>query len=148
MRIDVYGLLFEAHGVTCHLWSPWRCSQLEHRLFDAVKVLPDIETESAPDELQLHIADSKTCKQALQALARVLKGWQEEATDSGTEKRSWRWLMEADIDSDGYDMNGEKAVIWAYPRLSLDRGGPGEPEKGEDIDLSGFGLSIWNDEVK
>jgi len=56
--------------------------------------------------------------------------------------------MEADIDSNGYDMNGEKSVIWLYPRLSLDRGGPGEPEKGEDIDLNGFGLSIWNEEVK
>ena len=35
-----------------------------------------------------------------------------------------------------------------YPRLSLDRGGPGESEKGEDIDLNGFGISIWNEEAK
>lgn len=148
MRVDVYGLLFESQGVTCHLWSPWRCSQLEHRLFDAVKGLSDVEYEPAPDELQLHIGDAKTCKQAMQALARVLKGWQEEATDSGTERRSWRWLLEADIDSNGYDMDSEKSVIWMYPRLSLDRGGPGEPEKGEDLDLNGFGVSIWNEDVK
>ena len=90
MRVDVYGLLFESQGLTCHLWSPWRCSQLEHRLFEAVKSLSDIEAESAPDELQLHITDAKTSKLAMQALARVLKGWQEEATDSGTERRSWR----------------------------------------------------------
>ena len=148
MRVDVYVLLFESQGLTCHLWSPWRCSQLEHRLFDAVKSLSDVEAESAPDELQLHIADAKTSKLAMQALARVLKGWQEEATDSGTERRSWRWLVEADTDSNGYDMNGEKAVLWLYPRLSLDRGGPGEAEKGEDVDLNGFGLSIWNEEAK
>ena len=148
MRVDIYGLMFEAHGVTCHLWSPWRCTQLEHRLFDAVKGLAEVEHESIPDELQLHIGDAKTCKQAIQTLARVLKGWQEEATDSGTERRSWRWLMEADIDANGYDMNAEKSVIWIYPRLSLDRGVPGEPEKGEDLDLNGFGISIWNEEVK
>lgn len=148
MRVDVYGLSFESQGVTCHLWSPWRCSQLEHRLFDAVKNLPGIEQESTPDELQLHIGDAKTCKQVMQVLARVLKGWQEEATDSGTERRSWRWLFEADTDSNGYDMDSEKSVIWMYARLSLDRGGPGEPEKGEDLDLNGFGLSIWNEEIK
>lgn len=148
MRVDVYGLLFEAQGVTCHLWAPWRCSQLEHRLFDAVKGLADIESESTPDELQLHIGDSKTCKQALQVLARVLKGWQEEATDSGTERRSWRWLLEADIDANGYDMDSEKSVVWMYARLSLERGGPGEPEKGEDLDLNGFGISIWNEATK
>jgi hypothetical protein len=27
----------------------------------------------------------------------------------------------------------------------LDRGGVGEPEKGEDIDLEGFGLRIWGE---
>jgi hypothetical protein len=26
--------------------------------------------------------------------------------------------------------------------VSLERGGPGEPDKGEDIDLQGFGLQI------
>jgi hypothetical protein len=28
-------------------------------------------------------------------------------------------------------------------RVSLDRGGPGEPDKGEDIDLQGFGVRVW-----
>ncbi len=148
MRVDVYGLLFEAQGLTCHLWSPWRCSQLEHRLFDAVKNIADVEYEAQPDELQLHITEAKVSKLAIQTLARVLKGWQEEATDSGTERRSWRWLLEADTDSNGYDMDSEKSVVWMYPRLSLDRGGPGEPEKGEDVDLSGFGVSIWNEAAK
>ena len=27
--------------------------------------------------------------------------------------------------------------------LGLDRGGPGESEKGEDIDLNGFGVQVW-----
>ena len=82
----------------------------------------------------------KGWKQSLQHISRVLKGWQEEAADSGTDRRSWRWLLEADVDASGYDMNGEKASWWAYVRLSLDRGGPGEQEKGEDIDLNGFGV--------
>ncbi len=50
------------------------------------------------------------------------------------------------MDSSGYDMNGEKACWWAYVRLSLDRGGPGEQEKGEDIDLNGFGVSFWGNQ--
>ena len=73
----------------------------------------------------------------------MLKGWQEEATDAGTERRSWRWLVEADVDANGYDQQNEKSAFWAFVRLSLDRGGPGESEKGEDIDLSGFGVCVW-----
>jgi hypothetical protein len=79
-------------------------------------------------------------------MQRVLKGWQEEATDAGAERRSWRWLVEADVDANGYDLHGEKACFWAYVRLALDRGGPGEVEKGEDIDLNGFGISVWTNE--
>ena len=43
MRVDLYGLAFEAPRVSFHLWSPWRASQLEHRLFDAVKNVPRFE---------------------------------------------------------------------------------------------------------
>ena len=43
---------------------------------------------------------------ALNAVSRVLKGWQEDADPAG-EKRSWRWLLEADTDADGYDHGGE-----------------------------------------
>ena len=32
----------------------------------------------------------------------MLKGWQEEA-ETGSEKRTWRWLLEGDTDADGYD---------------------------------------------
>ena len=79
---------------------------------------------------------------------RVLKGWQEEASDAGTDRRSWRWMVEADSDAHGYDHAGEKACIWAFLRLSLDRGNPSEPERGEDIDLNGFGFRVWRaDEV-
>jgi hypothetical protein len=82
----------------------------------------------------------------VQNLSRVLKGWQEEATDGGKdERRSWRWLLEADTDASGYDMQGEKSSFWAYLRLSIDRGGPGEAEKGEDVDLNGFGVQVWGD---
>jgi hypothetical protein len=142
MRVDFYGLSFETPGVMFHLRSPWRCSALEHRLFDAIKTTPGAEFETLPDELRVHLNSVTHWKQALQNLSRVLKGWQEEATEAGAERRSWRWLLEADVDSNGYDMHAEKAGIWAYVRLSLERGGPSEGEKDEDIDLSGFGICI------
>lgn len=142
MRVDLFGLVMDAPGVTFYLWSPWRCSAIEHRLFDAIKGVPGAKVEPGPDELRVEVKDAKGWKQAVQNLSRVLKGWQEEAADSGTDRRSWRWLIEADTDAAGYDMNGEKACFWAYVRLALDRGGPGEPEKGEDIDLNGFGVCV------
>ncbi|HEY1191978.1 MAG TPA: hypothetical protein VGE74_30390, partial [Gemmata sp.] len=136
MRVDLFGLVMEAPGVTFYLWSPWRCSAIEHKLFDALKTVPNATAEAVPDEVRLHITEAKSWRAALQNLSRVLKGWQEEASDGGKdERRSWRWLLEADTDASGYDMQGEKASFWAYLRLSIDRGGPGEAEKGEDIDL-------------
>lgn len=143
MRVELFGLAMDSPGVTFYLWSPWRCSALEHRLFDALKSIPGARHEQEPDEHRLHITDPKAWRTAIQHMNRVLKGWQEEASDSGKEeRRSWRWLFEADVDANGYDMNGDKASFWAYLRLSLDRGGPGDPEKGEDIDLNGLGLCI------
>ena len=94
MRVDFFGLAFEAPRVTFFLRSPWRSSHLEHRLFDAVQNLPRVEREEAPEELRVHISDPKTWRSALQATTRVLKGWEEEA-DPGGEKRSWRWMLEA-----------------------------------------------------
>jgi hypothetical protein len=148
MRIDLYGMTFEGPGVTFYLWSPWRCSALEHRLFDSIKALPNVEFEKVPDELRLHLTDPKAFRAALQMAERVLKGWQEEASDSGTDRRAWRWMVEADSDSHGYDHAGEKASVWAFLRLSLDRGSATEGERGEDIDLNGFGFRVWRaDEV-
>jgi hypothetical protein len=141
MRFDFYGLAFETPRVTFYLWSPWRSTALEHRLFEAIRQLPRVHPEEGPDELRIHLEDAKACRAALQVVARVLKGWQEEG-DPATERRSWRWLMEADTDADGYDHNREPASLWGFLRLSLDRGGPGEPDKGEDIDLEGFGLQV------
>ena len=148
MKVELYGLTMEAPGVTFYLWSPWRCSALEHRLFEAIKSLPGAEFEPAPDELQVHIEETKSWRQAVQNLSRVLKGWQEEAADTGTEKRSWRWLLEADTDANGYDLQNEKTCFWAFVRLSLDRGGPGEQEKGEDIDLNGFGVQVLGEKAE
>ena len=143
MRVDLFGLVMEAPGVTFYLWSPWRCAAIEHKLFDALKGLPNVTAEAAPDELRLHVSENKSWRAAVQHMSRVLKGWQEEATDGGKdERRSWRWLIEADTDASGYDMQGEKTSFWAYLRLSVDRGGPGEAEKGEDIDLNGFGVEV------
>jgi len=33
-----------------------------------------------------------------------------------------------------------------FLRVGLDRGGLGEPEKAEDIDLEGFGIRIWGNQ--
>src|SRR5437588_3430154 len=142
MRIEFYGLTFETPQVTFHLWSPWRSAALEHRLFEAVRHLSRAGEETGPDEWRVRVTDQRTWRAALQAIARVMKGWQEEA-DPGGERRSWRWLIEGDTDTDGYDHNGEPTCVWAFVRASLDRGAPGEGEKGEDIDLEGFGVRGW-----
>jgi hypothetical protein len=146
MRISFCGLAFETPCVTVYLWSPWRAAALEHRLYEAVRRLPRTEAESGPDERRIHITDPKTWRAALQAMARVLKGWQEEA-DPGGERRTWRWLLEGDSDADGYDHTGEPASLWGFLRASVDRGGPAEPEKGEDVDFEGFGLRIWAEQA-
>jgi hypothetical protein len=143
MRIDFCGLIFETSHVTFHLWSPWRSSNLEHRLFGAVSgVVTESECEKGPDEWRIRVTDPKAWRAAMQAAARVLKGWQEEA-DPGSERRIWRWLLEGDADGDGYDHTGEPFSLWGFLRVSLERGGPGDGEKDEDIDLQGFGLRIW-----
>jgi hypothetical protein len=144
MRVDFYGLVLETRRVTVYLWSPWRAAALEHRLFESVRALPRVLLEEGPDEIRLHLDDPKTCRAALQAVARVLKGWQEEA-DPGSERRRWRWLLEGDTDADGYDHTGEPVSLWGFLRVSLERGGPGDTDKGEDIDLEGFGLQVWGE---
>lgn len=146
MRVDLFGLTMDAPGVTFYLWSPWRCAAIEHKLFESLKSVPNASAEASGDEIRLHIGEQKSWKAALQNLSRVLKGWQEEATDGGKdERRSWRWLIEADTDASGYDMQGEKTCFWCYLRLSIDRGGPAEAEKGEDVDLNGFGVQVWGE---
>jgi hypothetical protein len=142
MRVDFYRLAFETPRVTISLWSPWRASALEHRLFEAVQSIPGVEITKEADEKGINITNPKAWRAAMQAISRVLKGWQEEA-DMGEERRSWRWLLEADTDADGYDHTGEESSLWGLLRVSVDRGGPTEPDKGEDVDLEGFGIRIW-----
>jgi hypothetical protein len=142
MRVDFYGLAFETPRVTFFLWTPWRASALEHRLFEAVGALPGTRAEPAEDGLSLHVTDAKTWRAALQAVERVLKGWQEEA-EPGGERRGWRWLLEGDTDAYGYDHAGEPASVWAIVRVNVERGGPGEADKGEDVELEGFSVRIW-----
>src|SRR3977135_1633086 len=128
MHVELYGLTFETPRVSCYLWSPWRASALEHRLFDAVRQLPGITLEQEADAIRAHIAEARVWKPALNAVVRVLKGWQEEA-DQGREKRGWRWLLEGDTDDQGYDHAGELAGLWAFLRLSVDRGNLEEGDK-------------------
>jgi hypothetical protein len=147
MRVEIYGLTFDSPGVTFYLWSGWRATALEHKLFNSVQSLSNTQFETFPDEERVHVTDAKTWRAALQAVARVMKGWQEDASDAGTEKRSWRWLLETDTDTDGYDHAGEPTSMWGFLRLYLDRGSPGEEVKAEDIDLEGFGLRIWGEKT-
>jgi hypothetical protein len=142
MRVDFFGLAFETPRVTFYLWNPWRAALLEHKLFDAVAGLPGVRREQSGEEVAAHVEDPKTVRLALTAIQRVIKGWQEEA-EMGTDRRTWRWLIDGDTNADGYDHNGEEFCLWGILRVSLDRGGVGESEKGEDIDLEGFGLRIW-----
>jgi hypothetical protein len=142
MRIDLYGLAFETPRVTVTLWTPWRASALEHRLYEAVAAVPGVRPEPSKDGLSLEITEPKPWKAALGAIARVLKGWQEEA-DPGSERRSWRWLLEGDTDAYGYDHANEPASLWALVRVSVDRGGPGDDDKGEDVELDGFSIRLW-----
>jgi hypothetical protein len=141
MRVELFGLAFETPRATFFLRSPWRASYLEHRLFEAVRGVARAEPEEAADELRVHVSDPKAWRAALQATTRVLKGWEEEA-DPASEKRAWRWMLEADANHAGYDHAGEPASLWGFVRLSLDRGGVGEPDKGEDIDLDWFGVQV------
>jgi hypothetical protein len=142
MRIEFYGLVFDTPQVTFYLWSPWRSAALEHRMFEAVRHLPKVKVETMPDEWRVTVSDPKGFRAALQGVERVLKGWQEEA-EMGGERRTWRWLLDGDTDAHGYDHGGEPFSVWGIVRVSLDRGEPGEPEKGEDIDLEGFGFRVW-----
>lgn len=144
MRVEFYGLVIETPRVTCYLWSPWRATALEHRLFNEVRQLPGVKFEQDADELRAHLTVLKAWRQALPNVARVLKGWQEEAA-GGSERRSWRWLWEGDTDENGYDHASEPAALWAYLRLTVDRGNVEEGERGEDVDLNGFGLRFWPD---
>jgi len=143
MRIEFYGLTLETPKATFYLWSPWRASALEHKLFDAVRNFPGVTVEEEPDEVRVNVPDAKTFKQSITSVARILKGWQEDA-EQGRERRAWRWLFEGDTDDNGYDHAGEPACLWVFLRIGLDRaGGFDEAERAEDIDLNGFGLRIW-----
>ena len=142
MRVDFYGIQIETPSVTIYLWSPWRAAALEHRVFEAVASLGGVTREKDADEVRLLIGDSKTWKQALNGMCRVLKGWQEEA-EQGRERRAWRWLLEGDVDDHGYDHAGEPASVWGYLQLGLERGNFDEPEKMETVDLNAIGLRIW-----
>ena len=146
MRVELFGLTMESPGVTAYLWSPWRCTVLEHKLFESLVGVPGAQLEKEPDEHRIHMTESKAWKQAVQNLSRVLKGWQEEGVDAGAERRAWRWMLEGDVDANGYDHKGERSAFWLFARLGLDRGGIGEADKGEDVDLNGFGLCIWGQE--
>ena len=142
MQIDFYGLHFEASRITCYLWSPWRASALEHRLFNEVKQLPGVHLESQPEEMKVQVADVKTWNLAMTNMSRLLKGWQEESA-GGKERRVYRWLFEGDTDEHGYDHSNEVACLWIYLRVGLDRGDLDAEDPSEWLDMNGIGFRLW-----
>jgi len=141
MRVDLHGLTFEVPKVLFYLWSPWRCLELEHRLFDAVRKVAGIRLEENGDEKRLIAEDERQWKAAHQALVRVLKGWQEDPPP-GAERRQWCWIMEGDVNAAGYDVTGQPACVWVLVKTLVERGGPHDGEKGEELDLEGFGIQL------
>ena len=138
MKLDLYGLVFDSAGATIYLWSPWRATSIEVRLFETVSRLPGVSPiEKRDDEMRFHVAEEKIWRQMIQTVARVMKGWQEEAAETN-EKRLWRWFLEADTDTDGYDHLGERSAVWGFLRVALERGNPGEGEKSEELELENF----------
>lgn len=95
MQVDFYGLKLDAAQVTCYLWTPWRASALEHRLFDVVRAVPGVALEQEPDQLRAQIDNPKARRHALTAISRVLMGWQEEAADDHRERRGWHGCWKA-----------------------------------------------------
>jgi len=108
-------MVLDTPSVSFHLWTPWRASSLEHKLYEAVHGLPGAKEEKTNDELTTVYEDPKSFRLAVNAVARVLKGWQEEA-EMGQDKRSWRWLVDGDTNADGYDHNGEPFGLWGILR--------------------------------
>ncbi len=141
MRVDLHGLSFETPAVHFVLHSPWRCMEIEHRLFMAVKEATSVEPVDLGPEVRLSITDAKQWKAALQAMVRVLKGWQEDCPP-GTERRHWAWLVEGDVNASGYDHLGQPASLWFIVRTLVERGGPHDGEKPEELDLEGFGVQL------
>jgi hypothetical protein len=144
MQISLYGIHLIAPQVVFHLGTPWRCMAMEHRLFDAVRQIPDTEFEQTQTELTVTLTQQPQWEQARKTIERILKGWQEEASDAGNERRSWFWLLESDTDSHGYDHNGDDAMIYCYLRLMTEAGGDinDESAKTDMIDLQGFGFRL------
>ncbi len=143
MQIEFHGLQFQASRITCYLWSPWRASALEHRLFNEIKQIDGGTLESGPDELRVQLTSVEAWRQAKHNMTRLLKGWQEEATTFGKERRVYRWLFEGDTDEHGYDHANDVACLWIYLRAGIERGELDDGEPVEWIDFSGFGLRLW-----
>lgn len=145
MQVGLYGMTMVTKGVTFYLWSPWRCTALEHRLFEAIRQVPGVELVQEPDEASIDVKSDKAWKAAMLAVERVLKGWQEEARDVGTDRRAWYWMIEADTDSNGYDHHGEASNIWGFIRLLIEGATDTDDDDGKSewIDLNGFGFKVW-----
>lgn len=73
MLINLTGLIFETPCLVVHLYSPWRASALENKLFENIKQLPGVVLEQAQDELIISIRDINTWKLALAACVRSRK---------------------------------------------------------------------------
>ncbi len=145
MQISLYSIKFIAQDITIYLWSPWRATALEHRLFDVCRNLPACKVEEEPDEWRIQLKDQASWQKIVQIIARVLDGWKEEANEIGREHRSWYWVIEAETDRNGYDSEGEPSSVWAYIQLGIEEGNPGEEKSSETLTLDGLSFRFWNE---
>jgi hypothetical protein len=148
MRIDLYGLTFDAAATYFFVGPAWECPYGAVKLFDAVAAVPQVRLEQLDDGgRRAHVPNPKVWKAARAAAERVLKGWQEEAEPGGP-RRLWHWVLEAETDAAGNDGDGDPAYWLGYVRLREDESGVGEDEHGEERDLHRFGVYILPDREK
>ena len=126
------------------LWSPWRATALEHRLFNEVKQLPGVHLESTPDE---H-ARADRRRQGMEAShAQHVAAAQRLAGGSRRRRQGTPRLSLA------HRRRHRRARLRSRQRNRLAFGSTcasawtaaiiDDAEPSEWIDLSGFGLRFW-----
>ncbi|MGF1578218.1 MAG: hypothetical protein ACFCD0_02520 [Gemmataceae bacterium] len=142
MRVELLGLAIETPKVSVSLWSSWKASQLETKVFNSIGQVPDLEKLERDDEMRLSFRTEQQWQAVMDRVVRVMKGWQEEAAGRN-EKRLWGWMIDGDRDAYGYDPMGEAACLWGWFRLFLERGDPGEFDKSEQVELQSLSFRFW-----
>lgn len=141
MEITFYQFCITTQKIAIHLYSCWRASQLEHKLFDSARTIVGKEPDRKDDSLVLTITAESTWNQLFQNWVRILKGWEEDAVP-GDERRRWRWVIEGDTDHYGYNHNGDNFALWVFLRTSIEHGEANAAESIDEFDLDALGIQL------